>query len=106
VSLALFAHQSWSTNLHTVITEISPPQHIAILYGITGASGTLIGAASQLVIGPLIDLHGYKPAFVGAGALYVLAVTLLLSAGALEPIQRRLAGLSGMPSVTSATPSP
>ncbi len=25
VSVALFAHQSWSTNIHTVITEISPP---------------------------------------------------------------------------------
>ena len=89
VSLALFAHQSWSTNLHTVITEISLPKHVAILYGITGAAGTFIGAASQLVIGPLIDLHGYKPAFVGAGSLYVLAAGLLLSAGALEPIRRR-----------------
>jgi ACS family hexuronate transporter-like MFS transporter len=26
VSLALFSHQTWSTNIHTAITEISPPQ--------------------------------------------------------------------------------
>jgi ACS family hexuronate transporter-like MFS transporter len=89
VSLALFSHQSWSTNIHTVITEISPPKHVAILYGISGAAGTFVGAGAQLVIGPLIDLHGYKPAFVGAGGLYVLAAGLLLSAGVLEPIRRR-----------------
>ena len=94
VSLALFAHQSWSTNIHTVITEISPPKHVAILYGMTGAAGTLIGAAAQLVIGRIIDLHGYKPAFVWAGGMYVLAMILLVSAGVLEPIRRRMGEIS------------
>jgi len=88
VSLALFSHQSWSANIHTVITEISPPKHVAVLYGMTGAAGTFIGAAAQLVIGPLIDLHGYKPAFVWAGGMYVLAAGLVISAGLLEPIRR------------------
>jgi len=94
VSLALFAHQSWSTNIHTVITEISPPQHVAILYGMTGAAGTFIGAAAQLVLGPLIDRHGYKPAFVWVAGTYVLAASLLVSAGVLEPIRRRVGGRS------------
>ena len=101
VSLALFAHQSWSTNIHTVITEISPPKHVAILYGMTGAAGTFIGAAAQLVIGPLIDLHGYKPAFVWVGGMYVLAAGLLVSAGVLEPIRRRAGGFPGSFSVSS-----
>jgi ACS family hexuronate transporter-like MFS transporter len=91
VSLALFAHQSYSTNIHTVITEISPPRHVAILYGMTGAAGTLIGAAAQLVIGHVVDLHGYKPAFVAAGGMYVVAAGFLLSAGVLEPMRRKLA---------------
>ena len=90
VSAALFAHQTWSTNIHTVITEISPPKHVALLYGMTGAAGTFVGAAAQLVIGPLVDHYGYKPAFVGVGSLYALAVCLLLSAGVLEPIRRKL----------------
>jgi len=94
-SLALFAHQSWSTNIHTVITEITPPKHVAILYGMTGAAGTFVGAGAQLVIGPLIDHYGYKPAFVWAGGMYVLAATLLISAGVLEPIRRRARGLAG-----------
>jgi ACS family hexuronate transporter-like MFS transporter len=101
VSLALFAQQSWSTNIHTVITEISPPKHVAILYGMTGAAGTLIGAAAQLVIGPVIDLHGYKPAFVWAGGMYVLAAGLLVSAGVLEPIRRRVRRFPRSSSVSS-----
>ncbi len=94
VSLALFCHQTWSTNIHTAITEISPPKHVAILYGISGAGGTFVGAGAQLVIGRLIDLHGYKPAFVGAGGMYILAAALLASAGMLEPIRRKVMGHS------------
>jgi ACS family hexuronate transporter-like MFS transporter len=99
VSLALFSHQALSTNVHTVVTEISPPKHIAMLYGMTGAAGTFLGAVAQLVIGPLIDRHGYKPAFVWAGGMYLLAMGLLLSAGVLEPIRRRIAGLPASPAV-------
>jgi ACS family hexuronate transporter-like MFS transporter len=100
VSLALFAHQTWSTNIHTAITEISPPKHVAILYGISGAGGTFVGAGAQLVIGRLIDLHGYKPAFVGAGGMYILAAALLVSAGMLEPIRRK--GMGHSPSSPEA----
>jgi ACS family hexuronate transporter-like MFS transporter len=93
-SLALFAHECWSTNIHTVVTEISPPKHVAILYGMTGAAGTFVGAGAQLAIGPLIDVYGYKPAFVWAGGLYILAAGLIISAGVLEPIRRKITSLS------------
>jgi sugar phosphate permease len=86
VSLALFAHQAWSTNIHTAITEISPPAHVSVLYGITGAAGTLMGAVVQSAVGPVVDRVGYDPAFVGAGSLYVLAVALLAAAGRIERI--------------------
>jgi ACS family hexuronate transporter-like MFS transporter len=91
VSLALFGHLSWSSNIHTVITEIAPPRHVAVLYGITGAAGTLLGAVAQLVIGRIIDLWGYKPAFVWAGVMYLLAAILLLAAGTVERIRRTVA---------------
>jgi ACS family hexuronate transporter-like MFS transporter len=97
VALALFAHQSWSANIHTVITEISPSKHVSILYGITGAAGTLLGAVSQLAIGHVIDLHGYTPAFVWAGGMYGLAMILLVSAGTLEPLRRKMPGLARPP---------
>jgi ACS family hexuronate transporter-like MFS transporter len=87
VSLALFGHQSYGSNIHTVITEITPPRHVAVLYGITGAAGTLLGAAAQLAIGRVIDSFGYKPAFVWAGGMALLAAALLLAAGRIERIR-------------------
>jgi ACS family hexuronate transporter-like MFS transporter len=87
VSLALFGHPSFGSNIHTVITEITPPRHVAVLYGITGAAGTLLGAAAQLAIGRVIDTFGYKPAFVWAGGMALLAAALLLAAGRIERIR-------------------
>ena len=86
-SLALFGHQSWSSNIHTVISEITPPAHVAVSYGITGAAGTLMGALAQLVIGPVVDTVGYGPVFVGAGLMYVAAGSLALAAGRIERIR-------------------
>jgi hypothetical protein len=40
------------------------------------------------VIGRVIDLFGYKPAFVWAGGMAVLAAILLLAAGTIERIRR------------------
>jgi ACS family hexuronate transporter-like MFS transporter len=88
ISVALFGHLSWSSNIHTVITEITPPKHLALLYGITGAAGTLLGAISQPLIGRVVDLAGYAPAFVGVGAAYLVAIALLLSAGRIERMRR------------------
>lgn len=86
VAAALFGHQSWSSNIHTAISEISPAAHVAVLYGITGAAGTLMGALAQLVIGPVVDRAGYESVFVGAGLLYVVAASLLVAAGRIEAI--------------------
>ncbi len=86
-SLALFGHQSWSSNIHTVISEITPPAHVAVLYGITGAAGTLMGALAQVVIGPVVDTVGYDPVFVGAGLIYVVAGALIMAAGRIEQIR-------------------
>ena len=93
VSLALFGHQSFGSNIHTVITEITPPRHVAVLYGITGAAGTLLGAASQLGIGRVVDSFGYEPAFVWAGGMALVAATLLLAAGRIEPSRAGCADL-------------
>jgi sugar phosphate permease len=95
VSLALFGHQSYGSNIHTVITEITPPRHVAVLYGITGAAGTLLGAAAQLAIGRVIDSFGYKPAFVWAGGMALLAAALLLAAGRIERIRRNAVSFNG-----------
>jgi len=88
MAVALFGHLAWSSNIHTAISEISPPGHVALLYGITGAAGTMLGGAVQLVIGPVVDAHGYQFVFFGAWAAYALAIGLLFTAGKIEPIVR------------------
>jgi ACS family hexuronate transporter-like MFS transporter len=93
VSVALFGHLSWSTNIHTVITEITPAKHVAVLYGISGAAGTLLGAVSQPLIGAVVDRAGFTPAFVAAGLAYVVAAVLLVAAGRIERIRRKASPL-------------
>jgi len=87
VTVALFGYQSWSANLHTAITEVSPRRYASILYGITGASGALAGAISQPLIGRIVDLRGYNAVFAMVGSLHLLAAVLLVSAGKIERIQ-------------------
>jgi MFS transporter, ACS family, aldohexuronate transporter len=88
VSVALFGHQAWSSNLHTVFTEITPRRHVALLYGVSGAAGGLLGLIAQPLAGHAIDTAGYTPAFLGAGAVYGCALIFLLAAGVIEPIGR------------------
>jgi len=98
VSLALFGHFSWASNIHTVITEISPKRSLAMLYGITGASGTFLGAITQPLVGRVIDKAGYEIPFVGASMFYALAIVLLLSAGKIERMKRVIASGHAMTS--------
>ena len=86
VSLALFGHFSWSSNIQTVITEVMPRRHVATLYGLTGAAGTLMAALTQPLVGQAVDWVGYGPAFLGTAVAYVLALVMLVSAGRIEPI--------------------
>jgi ACS family hexuronate transporter-like MFS transporter len=86
VSLGLFGHLSCATNLHTAISEVAPPRFVALLYGITGASGTLLGAITQPLIGRTVDWVGYEPIFQSVGVLYITAAGLLLAAGKIERI--------------------
>jgi ACS family hexuronate transporter-like MFS transporter len=99
VSIALFGQFAWASNIHTVITEITPRRHMAVLYGITGSAGTLVGALTQPLIGRVVDAGGYAPVFAGVGAAYVLALALLLAAGRIEPIRLTARTLSGAASL-------
>ena len=62
-----------------------------MLYGITGASGTFLGAITQPLTGRVIDKAGYEIPFVAASMLYALAIVLLLSAGKIERMKRVIA---------------
>jgi MFS transporter, ACS family, hexuronate transporter len=81
LSCALFGVFSWAGNLQTAITEVIPPQHVAVLYGITGAVGTLTAALSQLLIGRIVDRVGYEPVFIALATGLPVALALVFAAG-------------------------
>lgn len=81
LSIALTGIFSWAGNLQTAITEVIPPQHVAVLYGITGAVGTSLAALSQLLIGHVVDRVGYEPVFIGLGTGLLVALALVFAAG-------------------------
>jgi ACS family hexuronate transporter-like MFS transporter len=88
-SIALFGHFSMASNLHTVITEIVPERHVAVLYGVTGAAGTLLAAISQPLVGRLVDISGYEIPFVVGGVCYLLSILLIIGAGKIERLTRK-----------------
>jgi MFS family permease len=66
---------------------VAPKQHLAVLYGVTGAAGTMMGVLSQPLVGRMVDSIGYKPMFLAAGGIFMLAIILLLSAGKIERLE-------------------
>lgn len=91
VSLALFGHTSWSSNMHTAITEAAPARHLAVLYGMTGAAGTLGGVVMQSAVGRIVDAGGYGWAFVLSSLLYLAAIACVACAGRLDAGKAMLA---------------
>jgi ACS family hexuronate transporter-like MFS transporter len=91
VGAVLFGQLAWTSNVHTTITEIAPKEHVAVLYGITGAAGNGLGALVQPLIGWVVDSYGYNPAFLCAGLTYVVAIIFVAAMGRIEPISGRKA---------------
>lgn len=75
MSLATAAHQGWSANLFTTVSDTFPRPAVASVTGIGGFSG---GVGSVLFAtalpGYLIPLVGYKPIFLAFGGFHLLAL--------------------------------
>jgi ACS family hexuronate transporter-like MFS transporter len=84
ISFALFGHTSFSSNMHTAITEAAPARHVAVLYGMTGAAGTLGGVAMQSAVGRIVDAGGYGGAFLLTAVLYLVSIVCVMGAGSLS----------------------
>jgi ACS family hexuronate transporter-like MFS transporter len=86
MSLTLLGHMAWFTYLLTAITEVSPSQHVATMFGLTGAAGTALGGLSQPLVGLTVDHIGYSPLFIACGGIFVIALILIATMGKIEPI--------------------
>ena len=91
VSVATFAHQSWSANLYATTPDVFPRNAVASVTGIGGAVGALGGFLfSGAGAGFIIQHFGYTPAFLMMGAFHLTGFALVhLLMGDLKPVKAK-----------------
>lgn len=74
VAWATAAHQGWSNNLFTLISDIYPKKMVGSMVGLSGFVGALGGAVSASVVGWILQLtNSYVLVFSIAAVMYILA---------------------------------
>jgi len=77
ISLATAAHQGWSANLFTTVSDMFPRRAVASVTGFGGMMGALGGALLAYFAGSIIAAVGYWPLFIFASIAYLLALALI-----------------------------
>ena len=96
VSVAAGAHQWWSANLFTTVSDMFPPGAVGSVVGIGGCAGLFSAFGLQRLTGTILQATGgnYAPIFAVLGVAYVGALGLIhLLAPRLEPAEGSLAAL-------------
>lgn len=87
ISLAAAAHQGWSANLYTIVTDMFPRRAVGSVIGFGGMFGAIGGALLDKNSGWLINNFGYGSLFLIASVAYLLALTAIhLLVPKLKPI--------------------
>lgn len=81
ISLAAAAHQAWSANIFTTVSDMFPKKAVSSVVGIGGMAGSVGGALFPLFIGFVLDYYkaldniiaGYNIIFIICGSAYLLA---------------------------------
>ncbi len=90
ISLATAAHQGWSANLFTTVSDQFPRRAVGSVVGIGGLMGGLGGALLAAKVGFIINTGGYIPLFAIAAGSYLLALAFLhLLAPRLDTVRLR-----------------
>ncbi len=85
ISLAAAAHQAWSANIFTTVSDIFPKNVVSSVVGIGGMAGSVGGILFPLLVGNLLDHYkllgnittGYNILFIICGVAYLLAWLLM-----------------------------
>src|SRR5204862_1547244 len=84
MGLATAAHQAWSCNIFTLVSDVFPKKATASVTGIGGMVGAVAGLAADYSLGQVLSSSGpagYFFAFLIAGSCYLVilgAVHLLM----------------------------
>ena len=78
IGIAAAAHQGWSANLFTLISDLYPKNAVGSMTGLAGMSGAIGGMLIASAIGFLLQATGsYVPVFALAASAYLLAWVLV-----------------------------
>ncbi|MBZ2186998.1 MAG: MFS transporter [Bryobacter sp.] len=90
ISLATAAHQGWSANLYTTVSDVFPKSAVASATGIGASVGGLGGVIfSTLLPGYIVTYFGYGPMFFIMGGFHLTGLLCLHRLmGSLKPIVR------------------
>ena len=78
LSLATAAHQGWSANLFTTVSDIFPRKAVASVVGLGGTFGAIGGMFIATAAGFILEFTGsYLILFIIAGSLYLVALLVI-----------------------------
>lgn len=79
LGLAAAAHQGWSANLFTMVSDTTPRHSVGSVVGLGGLAGSVSGMLISPAVGYWLDFSGgaYRPLFVFAGLAYLIALGLI-----------------------------
>ena len=89
LSVAAAAHQGWSANLFTTVSDMFPQSAVGAVVGIGGMLGSVGGVLFALSTGWILQWTGsYVPLFTIASSVYLVALILLRTiAPGLQPVR-------------------
>jgi MFS transporter, ACS family, hexuronate transporter len=73
ISIVLFIHSAWKTNLVTLTVDIFPRRVVASAHGIVATGGGIGGALFTTMAGYLIEWQSYTPVLALMGVLHPIA---------------------------------
>jgi ACS family hexuronate transporter-like MFS transporter len=79
IGLAAAAHQGWSANLFTLVSDTLPRRVVASAVGLGGLAGAMSGMLISPLVGYWLDFSNgsYRPLFVAAGTAYLIAFSVI-----------------------------
>jgi ACS family hexuronate transporter-like MFS transporter len=78
VGLAAAAHQAWSANLYTFVSDVTPKKSVSSVVGLGGfTSGIASMIVAQVVGFVLTATNSYVPLFAWASTMYILSLLII-----------------------------
>src|SRR5205085_632919 len=78
IGLAAAAHQGWSANLYTFVSDTTDKRSVSTVIGIGGLVGGLAGMTAAKIVGYVLEFTGsYYTLFIAASSMYLIGLLLL-----------------------------